>query len=99
MPPFRDTHWIANSFFGTIPNNPILNDIIENLKDEIYHGPIFFATAIKKYLRLEMTKQTKDMDIYNVCLTDDFIRCLPASEIFDKYAKHHALKSWHSDKI
>jgi mannosyltransferase OCH1-like enzyme len=100
MPPYTagQTHWISNCAFGTVPDNPVLNDILENLKDEIYHGPIFFAAAIKTYLSLEPTNKTSDLDIFNTCLTNDFINCWPSKYIFKEYAKHHALRSWHPKK-
>jgi mannosyltransferase OCH1-like enzyme len=96
LPPFNPSkiHWVCNSFFASIQKNFVLEDILNNLKDEIYHGPIFFASKIKKFLNLQMDKTTLSVDIYNACLNNKYINCIDSKAVFNEYGHHHALKSW-----
>lgn len=87
-------HWICNSFFASIPNNPILTEIVENLKNETYHGPVFFASKIKKFLNLPTDNSCNSLEILNQCKNSDFIECVESKFIFEEFAKHDALKSW-----
>lgn len=87
-------HWICNNFFASIPNHPILEDIITNLKNESYHGPIFFGSKIKKFLNLPTDKSCNSLEIFNKCKDNEFIECVESKLIFQEFAKHDALQSW-----
>lgn len=92
-------HWVPNSIFGSEPNNPIFNYIIENMKDEPYHGPVFLGKEIKRYLNLGLGKEVKCDAIETACNDRDDILCVPGKYFFnrkeaDKYAFHQALQSW-----
>jgi len=96
LPPYRKNHvfWVCNGAFGTEPNNPILIKIIQTLKDEIYHGPIFFGNEIKKFIDLPATKEITAQDIFDKCVEHKYIHCMSSELLFREYAVHHALKSW-----
>lgn len=90
----RDIHWIANSFFAANIGNPILCEILQTLKNEPYHGPIFFASKVKKFLQLSPNKTTCTKDIQEACIDNNFINFVDSSIFFKEYTTHHALKSW-----
>ena len=90
----KGIHWIANSFFAANRGNLILCDILQTLKNEIYHGPIFFASKIKNFLQLPADKTTCTKDIQEACVNNDFINFVDSHIFFKEYAAHHALKSW-----
>lgn len=92
-------HWVPNSIFGSEPNNPLLNYILDNLVDEPYHGPVFLGREIKRYLNLDIGKIVKCDAIQEACVNRSDILCVPGKYFFnrkepEKYAFHQALQSW-----
>ena len=96
---YPESHWIPNSVFGSEPNNPIFTYIIENMKKQAMHGPIFLGREIKRYLNLGLEKEIKCTAIVEKCKKRDDILCVPGEYFFNKkfankYAYHDALQSW-----
>lgn len=94
-----NVHWIANSFFGAAKNHYILKYIVENIKKEPYHGPIFFGNIIKKFLNVPIGREYKSNMILEEAYKIDEINCLTPESFFNnnvknRYGTHHALKSW-----
>lgn len=98
--PNPNVHWICAGIFGSIPNHPILTDMLATMKNEIYHGPIFFSNSIKKYYNLPIGDNC-DNEFFKESIKHD-IRYHTFFDFFTKngkYARHHALKSWHRGYI
>lgn len=85
---------ITNGIFACEPQTPLLTDIVDNLQDEVYHGPIFFTRYIKKLLSLPMMQQIPCKIIYEQSRLSNYINCIESSKFFNKYAENHAFKTW-----
>ena len=88
---------ICNSVIAAVPGHEIFTNILLTLKNETYHGPIFFAEKVKEYLGLPSLKGTSAEDIINSCENNEEIRCVNADLFFlrkNNFAYHHSLHSW-----
>lgn len=106
----RFDHLITKNFFCVSPNlkgfhvcngilacekqNPILTKLLNELKNEPYHGPILLSKYISEFLNIEFKTH-----IYNY-LQDNphpYVQCMPPKEFFNRKqgcCYHEALKSW-----
>lgn len=98
--PNNGAHWITNCVFGAAPRHPFLKGIIDTMKHETYHGPIFFSNSLKTYFGLPVGAATA-ITKFREALQERDIPCHEPKLFFSKrdngirYAYHHALASWH----
>ena len=91
--PNANVFHVCNGIFGCVANNPILTNIVDNLKNEPYHGPLFFTHHISKFLgvpyKTNIYKYLQENDHY-------YVQCESPTKFFLKtgYCFHDALKSW-----
>lgn len=85
---------VANGIFGCQKDNPILSSILNNLKNEVYHGPLFFSKYIQSYLGIPYKTHILNHLKNN---PSEYIECFPAPLFFNKktgYCHHDAMGSW-----
>ena len=84
---------VCNGIFACTSNNPILTRLLKELRDDIYHGPLYFTKHISNFIGVSYGTH-----IYNYLENNpsDFIECSNAKHFFTKtgYCFHDALKSW-----
>jgi hypothetical protein len=92
-------HWITNCIFGCCKNHPLLKNIIDNMKNEPYHGPIFLSNEIKKSLGLALgdgsSRNEFKAAMENIGIKYyDPVYFFSRTENPTRFAYHHALRSW-----
>lgn len=96
--PNYNCYHVCNGVFGCEPNNPILSKLLDELKNEIYHGPLLFSKYISDFIGVPNKTHIKkhlDSNPHN------YVQCLKAEDFFrrnSKYCYHEALHTWSNRK-
>jgi mannosyltransferase OCH1-like enzyme len=91
--PNRKAFHVCNGVFACLPNNPILTKLLNELKDEPYHGPLLLTMYISEYIgvkyKTNILSHLKDNP-------NDYLECGQPEDFFSVkgYCFHNALKSW-----
>lgn len=92
-PNLREFH-VCNGIFACNKSNPILTKLLNELKDEPYHGPLLFTKYVSEFLGIPYKTH-----IYKYLQENDnhYVQCGKPQDFFRKdtgYCYHDALKSW-----
>ena len=91
--PNRNGFHVCNGVFACLPQNPILSNLLCELRNEPTHGPMLFTKYIAKFLKIPMRTS-----IINYLDKNDheYVQCDGPENFFRKntYCYHDALKSW-----